>query len=62
MDAYLQRLQEGIQSATQGMSGEDLLRHPEGKWCAAEILDTSISLTRGLRKRSSVACKQGNRR
>jgi hypothetical protein len=39
MDAYLQRLQEGIQSATQGMSGEDLLRHPEGKWCAAEILE-----------------------
>jgi hypothetical protein len=39
MDAYLQRLQEGIQSATRGMSGEDLLRHPEGKWCAAEILE-----------------------
>ena len=39
MDAYLQRSQEGIQSATQGMSGEDLLRHPEGKWCAAEILE-----------------------
>jgi hypothetical protein len=39
MDAYLQRLQEGIQSATQGMGGEDLLRHPEGKWCAAEILE-----------------------
>jgi hypothetical protein len=39
MDAYLQRLQESIQSATQGMSGEDLLRHPEGKWCAAEILE-----------------------
>jgi Protein of unknown function (DUF1569) len=39
MDAYLQRLQEGIESATQGMSGEDLLRHPEGKWCAAEILE-----------------------
>jgi hypothetical protein len=39
MDAYLQRLQESIQSATQGMNGEDLLRHPEGKWCAAEILE-----------------------
>ena len=39
MDAYLQRLQEGIESATQGMTAEDLLRHPEGKWCAAEILE-----------------------
>jgi hypothetical protein len=39
MDAYLQRLQEGIESATQGMTAEDLMRHPEGKWCAAEILE-----------------------
>jgi Protein of unknown function (DUF1569) len=39
MDAYLQRLQQTIASAIQGMTGEELRRHPEGKWCAAEILE-----------------------
>jgi len=39
MDAYLERLQEGIRSATHGMSAEDLQRHPEGKWSAAEVLE-----------------------
>ena len=39
MDAYLQRLQQAIQSATQGMTGEDLRRHREGKWCTGEILE-----------------------
>jgi hypothetical protein len=39
MDAYLQRLQEAIASATHGMSAEDLRRHPEGKWSTAEVLE-----------------------
>jgi hypothetical protein len=39
MDAYLRRLQDGIAQATRGMTGEDLRRHPEGKWCTAEILE-----------------------
>jgi DinB superfamily len=39
MDFYLLRLQNGIATATEGMSVESLLRHPEGKWCAAEILE-----------------------
>ena len=39
MDAYLRRLQEGIASATNGMNREDLQRHPEGKWCALEVLE-----------------------
>jgi hypothetical protein len=39
MDAYLQRLQQAIASATRDMSAEDLLRHPEGKWSTAEILE-----------------------
>lgn len=39
MDAYLKRLQEGISSVTHGMSREDLQRHPEGKWCALEVLE-----------------------
>jgi hypothetical protein len=39
MDAYLQRLQEAIASATRGMTAKDLQRHPEGKWSAAEVLE-----------------------
>jgi hypothetical protein len=39
MDAYLQRLQEAIASATLGMTAEDLQRHPEGKWSTAEVLE-----------------------
>ncbi len=39
MDAYLNRLQEAITSATYGMTAEDLRRHPEGKWSTAEILE-----------------------
>jgi hypothetical protein len=39
MDAYLQRLQKAIASATNGMSSERLRRHPEGKWSTAEVLE-----------------------
>jgi hypothetical protein len=39
MDAYLERLQQAIRSATHGMSAEDLQRHPEGKWSTAEVLE-----------------------
>ena len=39
MDPYLQRLQKAIASATDGMSAEDLHRHPEGKWSTAEVLE-----------------------
>ena len=39
MDAYLQRLQDAIASATRGMTAEDLQRHPEGKWSTAEVLE-----------------------
>lgn len=39
MDFYLQRLQDAIITATQGLSAEELARHPEGKWCTAEILE-----------------------
>jgi hypothetical protein len=39
MDAYLQRLQQAIASATLGMTAEDLRRHPEGKWSTAEVLE-----------------------
>src|SRR6266852_1642188 len=41
MDLYLERLQQAIASATRGMTGEDLTRHPdghpEGTWSVAEV-------------------------
>lgn len=39
MDFYLQRLQDAISSTTEALSAEELTRHPEGKWCTAEILE-----------------------
>src|SRR5438477_8390847 len=39
MDFYLQRLQDVITSAIAGMKSDDFSRHPEGKWCAAEVLE-----------------------
>ena len=39
MDSCLQRLQDAITHAVQGMSADDLAWHPEGKWCAAEVLE-----------------------
>ena len=39
MDSYLQRLQDGITSAIAGMDVAALTRHPEGKWCAAQVLE-----------------------
>jgi hypothetical protein len=39
MDSYLQKLHNAITSASSGMSSEDLTRHPQGKWSAAEVLE-----------------------
>jgi hypothetical protein len=39
MDSYLQRLHDAITSATQGLTVNDLTRHAEGKWSAAEVLE-----------------------
>lgn len=39
MDSYLQRLHEAITSATRGRTMEELTRHAEGKWSAAEVLE-----------------------
>lgn len=44
MDFYLQQAREAIDAATQGMSTPQLAWHPEGKWCAAEVLE-HLSLT-----------------
>lgn len=39
MDARLERLQRALADATAGMSEEEMNWHPEGKWCAAEVLE-----------------------
>ncbi|HEY7354781.1 MAG TPA: DUF1569 domain-containing protein [Terriglobales bacterium] len=39
MDAILTELRNVLASAIEGMSKEELIRHPEGKWSSAEILD-----------------------
>jgi hypothetical protein len=39
MDSYLRRLQAAIASATNGMTADELMHHPEGKWNTAEVLE-----------------------
>lgn len=39
MDSRLAKLQQGIAAAIDGLSSQDLLLHPAGKWCAAEVLE-----------------------
>ena len=54
MDAYLRRLQRAIDSAIAGMTDADFERHPEGKWCASEVLEhlylTYTGTIKGLEK------------
>lgn len=39
MNSYLERARQAIESTTQDMTPDQFIRHPEGKWCAAEILE-----------------------
>jgi hypothetical protein len=39
MDPLLEELQKTLRAAAEGMTVDELRRHPEGKWCAAEILE-----------------------
>jgi hypothetical protein len=39
MDVNLEKLQRSLTDATAGMSEEEMSWHPEGKWCAAEVLE-----------------------
>jgi hypothetical protein len=39
MDFRLDKLKENLESAVEGMSSEQWIRHPPGKWCAAEVLE-----------------------
>jgi DinB superfamily len=54
MSDNLQQLSGAIAKAIDRMSPDDLLRHPEGKWCVAEILEhlnlTYIGTIRNLQR------------
>jgi len=39
MDRALEKLQQAVEDAMEGLSNEDLSWHPPGKWCAAEVLE-----------------------
>ena len=39
MDSRLEKLMGAVETAVEGMSGEQLNWHPPGKWCAAEVLE-----------------------
>jgi len=39
MDSRLEQLKQSLESAVEGMSGEQLSWHPPGKWCAQEVLE-----------------------
>jgi DinB superfamily len=39
MDLRLDKLRKALDSAVEGMSGEQLSWHPPGKWCASEVLE-----------------------
>jgi hypothetical protein len=39
MDLRLHELGQSLESATDGMSSEQLSWHPRGKWCAAQVLE-----------------------
>ncbi|HTC49686.1 MAG TPA: DUF1569 domain-containing protein [Candidatus Aquilonibacter sp.] len=54
MDSLLVQLKLALDAATSGMSNEQLSWHPEGKWCAAEVLEhlflTYTGTTKGFER------------
>lgn len=59
MDSYLERLQQAIASVTRGMTADELTRHAEGKWCAAEILEHLYLTYTGTQKAFERCLKAG---
>jgi len=65
MDSRLEKLKENLESAVEGMSGEQLRWHLPGKWCAAEVLEhlyltytgTILGLERVMRKGKPLASR-----
>jgi len=59
LDRHLQELQDAISAATRGMSAEQLTRHPDGKWCAAEVLEHLYLTYRGTVKGAERCLQEG---
>lgn len=59
MHRYLQELHDGITSATGAMSTQQLTSHPDGKWCAAEILEHLYLTYHGTVKGCQRCLEQG---
>ena len=66
MDTRLERLTQALESAVEGMSGDQLRRHPDNKWCAAEILEhlylTYTGTIKGFEKVLAAGKPLGTRR
>jgi hypothetical protein len=60
MDRYLTRLHEALLSATRDMTPETLMRHPEGKWSAADVLE-HLYLTYKNTGKGFVRCLQAGK-
>jgi hypothetical protein len=60
MDAKLERLQRTLTDATAGMSDEEMNWHPEGKWCAAEVLEHLYLTYTGTIKGFEQAIQKGH--
>jgi hypothetical protein len=39
MDSRLEKLKQELSTAVEGMSSEQMRWHPDGKWCAGEVLE-----------------------
>lgn len=59
MDACLQKLAAAIDGATRGLSAEQLTRHPQGKWCVAEVLEHLLLTYRGTVKGAERCVQEG---
>jgi hypothetical protein len=59
LNRHLQELYEAIASATSDMSTERLTSHPDGKWCAAEVLEHLYLTYHGTVKGCQRCLEQG---
>lgn len=55
----LQKLQDSIADAIRGMSTEQSTFHPDGKWCAAEVLEHLYLTYRGTAKGCDRCLQEG---
>jgi hypothetical protein len=54
MDSILEELKQSLESAVGGLSSDQMHWHPDGKWCAAEVLEhlylTYTGTTKGFER------------